>query len=140
MAGVAALAWGEWMNWRWSRALVGRGEGASVAVVVLGYRNPRATANVVNRWRVRAGIRSVGADGADGADGTYGARPVRPVVGAGGPRGRVGGRAGCYFRPLLIAFTSSPSTVSPLNSQKNAPPRPWLFAQAILVPTVAGVS
>ncbi|MFC9792816.1 YdcF family protein [Streptomyces sp. NPDC127584] len=65
MAGVATLVWGEWMNWRWSRALVGPGEGASVAVVVLGYRNPRATANVVNRWRVRAGIRSVGADGAD---------------------------------------------------------------------------
>ncbi|MYS06332.1 YdcF family protein [Streptomyces sp. SID6041] len=65
MAGVAALAWGEWMNRRWSRALVGRGEGTSVAVVVLGYRNPRATANMVNRWRVHAGIRSVGADGAD---------------------------------------------------------------------------
>lgn len=45
-----------------------------------------------------------------------------------------------YFRPLLIAFTSSPLAVSPLNSQKNAPPRLWLLAHAILVPTVAGVS
>jgi hypothetical protein len=33
-------------------------------VVVLGYRNPRSTANFINRWRVRAGIRSVAADGA----------------------------------------------------------------------------
>jgi hypothetical protein len=32
-------------------------------VVVLGYRNPRPTVNAVNRWRVRAGIRSVTADG-----------------------------------------------------------------------------
>ncbi|MFF5302512.1 YdcF family protein [Streptomyces sp. NPDC013161] len=63
MAGAAALAWGEWLNWRWSRVLVGNGEGASEAVVVLGYRNPQATANVINRWRVRAGIRSIAADG-----------------------------------------------------------------------------
>ena len=49
-------------------------------------------------------------------------------------------RRGIYSRPLLIALTSSPLAVSPLNSQKNAPPRPWLLAQAILVPMVAGVS
>ncbi len=66
MAGVAALAWGEWLNWRWSRTLVGRRGGASTAVVVLGYRNPQATANLINRWRVRAGIRSIGADGVHG--------------------------------------------------------------------------
>ncbi|MEV6529871.1 YdcF family protein [Streptomyces sp. NPDC048448] len=65
-AGAAALVWGEWLNWRWSRALVGSGVGASEAVVVLGYRNPQSTANFVNRWRVRAGIRSVAADGARG--------------------------------------------------------------------------
>ncbi|AYG78214.1 hypothetical protein DWB77_00321 [Streptomyces hundungensis] len=58
IAGVAALAWGEWLNWRWSQVLVGDGRGASEAVVVLGYRNPQATANLINRWRVRAGIRS----------------------------------------------------------------------------------
>jgi uncharacterized SAM-binding protein YcdF (DUF218 family) len=54
------------LNWRWSRALVGSSEGASEAVVVLGYRNPQATANFINRWRVRAGIRSTAADGARG--------------------------------------------------------------------------
>lgn len=66
MAGVAALAWSEWLNWRWSRSLVGNGGGAAEAVVVLGYRNPRATANFINRWRVRAAIRSVAADSAHG--------------------------------------------------------------------------
>ncbi|MCG7202695.1 YdcF family protein [Streptomyces arenae] len=63
MAGVAALAWGEWLNWRWSRVLVGNREGTSEAVVVLGFRNPQATANLINRWRVRVGIRSVSVDG-----------------------------------------------------------------------------
>ncbi|MEU2421139.1 YdcF family protein [Streptomyces sp. NPDC007851] len=63
-AGVVALAWGEWVNWRWSRVLVGNNEGASEAVIVLGYRNPQATANAINRWRVRAGIRSIAVDGA----------------------------------------------------------------------------
>ncbi|MFJ9406782.1 YdcF family protein [Streptomyces sp. NPDC101393] len=63
MAGAVALAWGEWLNWRWSRALVGSRAGAAEAVVVLGYRNPQATANVINRWRVRTGMRSLGADG-----------------------------------------------------------------------------
>ncbi|RCH64950.1 YdcF family protein [Streptomyces sp. SDr-06] len=62
IAGAATLAWGEWLNWRWSRALTGEGGGESEAVVVLGYRNPQATANFINRWRVRAGIRSVDAD------------------------------------------------------------------------------
>lgn len=61
IAAVAALAWGEWLNWRWSRVLVGNSEGTSEAVVVLGYRNRRATANLINRWRVRAGIRSCAA-------------------------------------------------------------------------------
>ncbi|MEU9877540.1 YdcF family protein [Streptomyces phaeochromogenes] len=68
MAGAAALAWGEWLNWRWSRSLVGKSvgnsEGPAEAVVVLGFRNPQATANVINRWRVRAGIRSIAADSA----------------------------------------------------------------------------
>ncbi|MGW7358241.1 YdcF family protein [Streptomyces sp. NPDC054802] len=66
MAGAAVLAWGEWMNRRWSRALVGHSEGTAEAVVVLGFRNPGATANLVNRWRVRAGIRSIAADQAPG--------------------------------------------------------------------------
>ncbi|MEV7554746.1 YdcF family protein [Amycolatopsis sp. NPDC089917] len=62
VAGALVLGWGEWLNRRWSRALVGHGQGVSEAVVVLGYRNPQATANLVNRWRVRAGLRSVAAD------------------------------------------------------------------------------
>jgi uncharacterized SAM-binding protein YcdF (DUF218 family) len=62
LAGAAVLAWGEWLNWRWSRTLVGNRAGAVEAVVVLGYRNPQATANFVNRGRVRAGLRSVTAD------------------------------------------------------------------------------
>lgn len=66
MAGAAALAWGEWLNWRWSRTLVRNGEGAAEAVVVLGFRNPQASANVINRWRVRAGIRSIATDSAHG--------------------------------------------------------------------------
>jgi hypothetical protein len=56
---LVALAWSEWMNWRWSRTLVGTASGGSEAVLVLGYRNPQPAANVVNRWRVRAGIRSL---------------------------------------------------------------------------------
>ncbi|WP_406730143.1 YdcF family protein [Streptomyces sp. NBC_01794] len=66
IAGAAALAWGEWLNWRWSRAHVGNSGGAAEAVVVLGYRNPQATANVINRWRVRAGIRSIATDSGRG--------------------------------------------------------------------------
>jgi hypothetical protein len=62
---VAALAWGEWSNWRWSRTLVGKSrDGGSGAVVVLGYRNPHPSINIVNRWRVRAGLRSVASDSA----------------------------------------------------------------------------
>ncbi|MDV9176384.1 YdcF family protein [Streptomyces sp. W16] len=61
-AGVVVLAWGEWLNRRWSRTLVGDNGGDTEAVVVLGYRNPRARANFINRWRVRAGIRSITAD------------------------------------------------------------------------------
>lgn len=64
IAGAVTLAWCEWLNWRWSRTLVGNSGGTAEAVVVLGYRNPRAAANAVNRWRVRAGIRSIAAGGA----------------------------------------------------------------------------
>lgn len=56
------------------------------------------------------------------------------------PRRRLRPDRGCYPRPLLMALTSSPFVVSPLNSQKNAPPRLWFFAQLILLPMVAGVS
>ncbi|WP_063058375.1 YdcF family protein [Nocardia sienata] len=58
VAGVAVLAWGEWVNWRSSRRLVGSVTGASEVVVVLGFGNPAPSANALNRWRVRAGLRS----------------------------------------------------------------------------------
>ncbi|WP_415951545.1 YdcF family protein [Streptomyces sp. KLOTTS4A1] len=81
IAGAAAgLAWGEWLNRRWSRTLVGRQEGVSTAVVVLGFRNPQPTANMINRWRVRAGIRSITADGAQG---------TRVIFSGGAPGGGV---------------------------------------------------
>lgn len=64
IAGTLALASGEWLNWRWSKALVGNSRGAVEAVIVPGYRNPQATANFINRWRVRAGVRSATAGGA----------------------------------------------------------------------------
>ncbi|MGW4749228.1 YdcF family protein [Streptomyces sp. NPDC004290] len=59
-AGAALLVWGEWLNHRWSKTLVHPDRGGSRAVVVLGYRNPSGSINRVNRWRVRAGLRSVG--------------------------------------------------------------------------------
>ncbi|MFC8431372.1 YdcF family protein [Streptomyces sp. NPDC057253] len=89
VAVVAALAWGEWLNWRWSRTLLGQREGPSVAVVVLGYRNPRATANAINRWRVRAGLRSLAADDA---------RASRVILSGGAP-----GADGCATEAQLMA-------------------------------------
>src|SRR4051812_2800487 len=94
VAGV--LAWSEWLNRRWSRTLVTPGgDGGAEAVVVLGYRNRGPTANAVNRWRVRAGLRSLaGADtrvifsGGAFADGPAEARVMadyaRTVLGFGG--------------------------------------------------------
>lgn len=58
-AGLAVLLWGEWANWRASRRGVGRAGAGSEAVVVLGYRNAAPHANAMNRWRVRAGLRSL---------------------------------------------------------------------------------
>lgn len=54
-------AWGEFVHWRASRALTRtRLPARTEAVVVLGYRNPGSErANVLNRWRVRAALRSV---------------------------------------------------------------------------------
>jgi uncharacterized SAM-binding protein YcdF (DUF218 family) len=59
VGGVAVLAWSEWLNRRWSRSLVGAPTGRTESVVVLGFRNRGARANVVNRWRVRAALRSI---------------------------------------------------------------------------------
>ncbi|MGW4700065.1 YdcF family protein [Streptomyces sp. NPDC004285] len=75
--GAALLVWGEWLNRRWSKTLVDAGPDGSRAVVVLGYRNPSGSINLVNRWRVRAGLRSVGPDPG----------PDTVVVFSGGPVG-----------------------------------------------------
>ncbi|MEV6275792.1 YdcF family protein [Nocardia sp. NPDC051832] len=61
LAGGLALVllWGEWANWRAARRGVGSARGGSEVVVVLGYRNAGPRANAMNRWRVRAGLRSI---------------------------------------------------------------------------------
>ncbi|KAF0845557.1 DUF218 domain-containing protein [Nocardia caishijiensis] len=53
------MLWGEWVNRRASRTDVHTDTGGSEAVVVLGYRNAGPRANAMNRWRVRAGLRSL---------------------------------------------------------------------------------
>ncbi|WP_327551457.1 YdcF family protein [Amycolatopsis sp.] len=58
---VGLTAWSELVHWRASRALVHEPPAArSEAVVVLGCRNRRGDrANALNRWRVRAALRSL---------------------------------------------------------------------------------
>lgn len=56
--GAVVVLWGEFENWRASHRLVSSEAGASEAVVVLGCRNSGPRANALNRWRVRAGLRS----------------------------------------------------------------------------------
>jgi uncharacterized SAM-binding protein YcdF (DUF218 family) len=68
-AGVACalMGWGEVAHWQASRRLLGSGGSGAEAVVVLGCRNANPhRANALNRWRVRAALRSVdpGNDGA----------------------------------------------------------------------------
>jgi uncharacterized SAM-binding protein YcdF (DUF218 family) len=61
-AGVVALVigWAEVVHWRASHRLTNPDHGGTEAVVVLGYRNRgRDHANALNRWRVRAGLRSI---------------------------------------------------------------------------------
>jgi uncharacterized SAM-binding protein YcdF (DUF218 family) len=60
-AAAVTLAFGEVANWRASWTRLGRERGAvrSEAVVVLGFRNRGHRANYINRYRVRAGIRSL---------------------------------------------------------------------------------
>lgn len=58
----AALAvWAEVAHWRSSNRMLGTQAraGGSEAVIVLGFRNRGPTANMINRYRVRAGIRSL---------------------------------------------------------------------------------
>ncbi|MDR6868580.1 uncharacterized SAM-binding protein YcdF (DUF218 family) [Microbacterium resistens] len=57
---VAFLLWGEWVSGRASRRDVPEGdESTPRAVIVLGYRNRGGRANAVNRYRVRAGLRTM---------------------------------------------------------------------------------
>ncbi|MFC4128023.1 YdcF family protein [Nocardia rhizosphaerae] len=56
---VGWLLWGEWANWRASWRGIGSGRTGTEAVVVLGYRNAGERANAMNRWRVRAALRSI---------------------------------------------------------------------------------
>ncbi|WP_260980463.1 YdcF family protein [Microbacterium paludicola] len=60
----AAAAWAEYVHWRSSWSSLGTTQspapaGATEAVLVLGYGNRGERANYVNRYRVRAGIRSL---------------------------------------------------------------------------------
>jgi uncharacterized SAM-binding protein YcdF (DUF218 family) len=58
---VLVLAWAEVVHWRAVRSLTRPDHGnGTEAVVVLGYRNPDSDRiNWLNRWRVRAGLRSI---------------------------------------------------------------------------------
>lgn len=61
---AAFAAWAELVHWRSSWRMLGTagtagGAGTTEAVVVLGYGNHGDRANFVNRYRVRAGIRSI---------------------------------------------------------------------------------
>ena len=58
---VAVLLWSEWVHWRASGRWLGSGESAPgrEVVVVLGFRNRGPRANLVNRVRVRTGLRSM---------------------------------------------------------------------------------
>lgn len=62
---TAVAAWAECVHWRSSYRMLGphaldsAPAGGSEAVVVLGYGNREERANFVNRYRVRAGIRSL---------------------------------------------------------------------------------
>jgi hypothetical protein len=58
---IAVMLWAEFEHWRSSRRRMGSRPGRSgtgEAVLVLGYRNRGTRANLINRWRVRAGLRS----------------------------------------------------------------------------------
>jgi uncharacterized SAM-binding protein YcdF (DUF218 family) len=58
---LVVLGWGEYVHWRASRRRVNRHAATAPgteAVVVLGFHNRGERANALNRWRVRAGLRS----------------------------------------------------------------------------------
>jgi uncharacterized SAM-binding protein YcdF (DUF218 family) len=61
LATLLVLAFGEITHWRASRRRLGNATNTpeTEAVVVLGFRNKGRRANYINRYRVRAGIRSL---------------------------------------------------------------------------------
>jgi hypothetical protein len=65
--GVTILGWGEWAHWRSTGRLLGSTSGTHgrEAIVVLGFGNRGNRANYVNRYRVRAGVRSVNPEAAE---------------------------------------------------------------------------
>ena len=108
---VAGLLWSEFEHWRSSRRGLGTRpgrRGTGEAVVVLGFWNRGTRANAINRWRVRAALRSRQPE----------LGPSRLVL-CGGP---VGGpvpeaelmacyaRAGCGYSGVLITELTSRST------------------------------
>ncbi|MFI0424892.1 YdcF family protein [Spongiactinospora sp. 9N601] len=106
---LALLGWGEAEHWRASKRRLGSaapGHGTSEAVVVLGFRNRGNRINAVNRWRVRAGLRSL-----DRAEG----RLVLSGGPAGGDRPEAElmanyARGICRYRGELLVETESRST------------------------------
>jgi uncharacterized SAM-binding protein YcdF (DUF218 family) len=117
---IAAVLWGEFEHWRSSRRWLGSrpgGSGTGEAVLVLGYRNRGTRANIINRWRVRAGLRSC----------QPGAGPSRLVLCGGAVGGSVAeadlmacyARESCGYAGELIAEAGSHST--PENVQNAVP-------------------
>jgi uncharacterized SAM-binding protein YcdF (DUF218 family) len=86
VGGVVLAAWGEWANWRASRSELGSDANPGPeAVVVLGFRNRHPNRiNALNRWRVRAALRSI--DGSDatlvfcGGENPRGGAPEGPLM------------------------------------------------------------
>lgn len=112
--GAAVLGWGEWQHRRWSRSAVGDPVGRTEAVVVLGFRNRGDRANLVNRWRVRAGLRSIDPD-----------RESRLVL-SGGPVGSAVPEARVYLR------RQRPDLAARLAPGRDHVVGEWLLAKPVL--------
>jgi uncharacterized SAM-binding protein YcdF (DUF218 family) len=108
---LTVLGWGEWEHWRGSKRALGTAAapaGGAEAVVVLGYRNRGERANVVNRWRVRAGLRSVESDSPDArlvfcGGPTASRRPEAEMMAA-------YARDSCHHRGVVLTETASQTT------------------------------
>ncbi|GAB1511173.1 hypothetical protein JCM33774_32150 [Actinophytocola sp. KF-1] len=103
---LAVLGWGEIVHWRASRrGFGGAARTGAEAVVVLGYRNRGERANAVNRWRVRAGLRSFDGPGVLVLSGgpVAGGRPEAALMAA-------YARDVCGYRGPLAVDTASRST------------------------------